>query len=188
MNNSTLVQSINFIDSISSRLFSKFAVFLIILLMGFIIGKIAGKFLHKLLSELEVNKTIKKATKVRFALEEIISSIAKYFIYFIAIVWALNELGLTTTVLTLISAAALILIIVSLLLAVKDFIPNAIAGFFIYQKGLIKENDQITVQKTKGKVKQITLLETAIETKEKDIIHIPNSIITKTALRVKKRD
>jgi len=172
-------------DLLFAKLFTKAIVALVILLIGFIIGRIVEKVLSKFLAEIELNKITKKAG-ITFQLEKGISSFAKYFIYFFAIIWALNELGLTTTILNMIVAAALILIIVSILLAVKDFIPNVISGFFIYRKSLVKLGDSIKVDNLSGKVVRINLLETQIKTSKGDIIHIPNSTLTKKEIIVKK--
>lgn len=177
---------INYANILFSQLFTKLIVGIIILLIGFIIGKILGRFVHKLLHEIELNNILKKAG-IKISLEEIISKFITYFIYFISVIWALNEIGLTTTILNMISAAVLILIIISVLLAIKDFIPNLLAGFLIYQKSLIKEGNLIEVNQLKGKVKNISLLETEIETRKGDIIYIPNSLITKKEIIIKKR-
>lgn len=178
-------KAIDYADRLFAQLFTKFIVAVIILLIGFIIGRIVGRLIQKVLHEIELNKILKKAG-IKLSLETVLSHFTTYFIYFIAIIWALNELGLTTTMLNMISAAALILIIISILLAIKDFMPNAIAGFFIYQKGLIKEGDRIKVDRLEGRVKKISIIETEVETKKGDTIYIPNSTLTKKEVIVKK--
>ena len=55
----------------------------------------------------------------------------------------------------------------------------------IFQKGLIKEGDIITVQGKEGKIKKITLVETLIETKDEEI-YVPNSILMKKEIIKKK--
>lgn len=172
-------------DRFFAQLFTKVIVAIIILLIGFIIGRIVAKIIQRFLHEIELNKILKKMG-ISASLEKGISNFAKYFIYFIAVIWALNEIGLTTTILNMISGAALILIIVSVLLAIKDFIPNIISGFLINQKSLIKKGDKISIDKLEGKVVDINLIETKIKTRKGDIIHIPNSTITKKELIVKK--
>ncbi|MBW2982099.1 mechanosensitive ion channel family protein [Candidatus Woesearchaeota archaeon] len=174
-----------YLNNIFSQFFIKFIVSIIILLIGFIIGRTVEKILQKILHEVELNKNIKKAG-IKFPIENIISSFTKYFIYFIAVIWALTELGLTTTVLNMISAVILVLILISLVLAIKDFIPNIIAGFFIHRKRMFKQGDNITVKDLKGIIQKITLTETEIKTEKGDIIYIPNSIIKKEVVIKKK--
>ena len=74
------------------------------------------------------------------------------------------------------------------MLSIKDFMPNMFAGFFIHQKRFIKEGDIIKVDNIKGKIVHVNLVETTIETKQGDIIYIPNSLLTKkTIVKVKKK-
>jgi len=179
-------QATEYLNLIFSQLFTKFIVAIVILLIGFVIARIIGKLVQRVLHEVELNNILKKAG-VKFDLEDVISHLVIYFIYFITVIWALNALGLTTTILNMISAAFLILIIISILLAVKDFVPNLIAGFFIYQKNLIKKGDKIKVGDLTGKVEKISLVETEIKTSSGDIIHIPNSTLTKKEIIIKKK-
>ncbi|MBD3248935.1 mechanosensitive ion channel [Candidatus Woesearchaeota archaeon] len=183
---SSLINStVKHLNLLSSQIFTRLIVAVIILLIGFIIGKLVSRLVQKVLQEIELNSSLKKAG-VKLNLETIVSHFIAYFIYFIAVVWALNEIGLTTTVLNMISASAMVLIIISIVLAIKDFIPNAFAGLFIYQKGFIKEGDTIKVDNVEGTVKKTSLIETEIETKENDSIYIPNSILTKKEVTIRK--
>jgi len=174
-------------DTLLPPFFTRSAVAIIILLLGFIIGRIIGKLTQKVLLEIELNRLIKKATGMKIALEEITAKFITYFIYFIFIIWALNELGLTTTILTMISGAALIVIILSILLAIKDFIPNAFAGFVIHRRRKIKPGDKIKTDGLQGKITRISLVETEIKTRKGDTIYIPNSILTKKEIIVHKK-
>ncbi len=187
-NSSVIADSINFFPKILSSVFNQLVVAVIIVLMGLVLGKILGKLTQKALHEIELNKIIKKAAGIRASVEEIISISVSYFIYFIFIIMALNQLGITTVVLHMISGAILIIIIISVLLSVKDFMPNMFAGLFIHQKRSIKEGDIIKVDNTQGKVVHINLVETKIETKQGDIIYIPNSLLTKKkVIKLKKK-
>ncbi|MBW2977366.1 mechanosensitive ion channel [Candidatus Woesearchaeota archaeon] len=174
-------------NTILPPFFTRSVVAIIILLMGFVLGRIIGKITQKVLREIELNRIIKKATGMKIALEEIVAKLLTYFIYFIFMIWALNELGLTTTILTMISGAALVIIILSILLAIKDFIPNAFAGFVIHRKRQIKPGDRIKTDGLQGKIARISLVETEIKTKKGDTIYIPNSILTKREIIVHKR-
>ena len=182
----SFTQALNYVNVLFSQILTKLIIAIIILLIGFIIGKFIGRIMQKILHEFELNKILKKATGIKISLEEIISHFLTYFIYFIAIIWALSEIGLTTTVLNMISAAILILIIISIILAIKDFVPNFFSSLFILQKELIKPGNKIEIDKIQGKVKKIGLIETEIITKKGDIIYIPNSILTKKEIIIKK--
>jgi len=186
-NVSIVGESISHLPNLLSGIFTKLVVAVIIVLIGLVAGKLLGKLIHKLLHEIELNKLIKKSAGIKISAEEIISFFVTYFIYFIFIVMALNQFGLTTVVLHMIAGAILIIIIISIMLSIKDFMPNMFAGFFIHKKRFIKEGDIIEVDNTKGKIIHINLVETTIETKQGDIVYVPNSLLTKkTIVKVKK--
>ncbi|MEE9525990.1 MAG: mechanosensitive ion channel domain-containing protein [Candidatus Woesearchaeota archaeon] len=179
-------QTTTYIDFILSQLFTKIIVAIIILLIGFVMARIAGKLIHKFLHEIELNKILEKAG-MKLKLESTISNIVTYFIYFVTIIWALNSMGLTTTILNMVSGAILVLIVISIILAIKDFFPNIMAGFFIYRKNTIKVGNKVKIDNVSGTVKKISLLETEIKTPSGDTIYVPNSTITKKAVLVKKK-
>jgi small-conductance mechanosensitive channel len=177
---SVLGQTFSFARDLFEGFFAKIVVALVILLVGFILGKFVGKVVKKLMSEIEINNILGSATGVNIRIEEIISGFLTYFIYFLTIITALNQLGLTTTILNMLSAAVIVIIIISVFLALKDFIPNAFSGFFIFRNAFLKEGDWIKFKGIEGKITQINLLETKVETKNRDILFIPNSALTKT--------
>jgi small conductance mechanosensitive channel len=152
---------------------------IVIIIIGFILARIANKLIKKVLHELEVNRILREKANIKIKVEEIIASAIKYIIYFIAIIWALNQVGLTTTVLHIILGIILILLVVFMILAFKDFIPNIMAWFVINQRKKFKEGDRIKVKDIEGTIIKIDLLETKIRTKKHEIVFIPNSILTK---------
>ena len=160
-------------------LVNKSVIALIIIFIGFILGRIVSKFLERALHEIELNKLMKDATGLKISLEEVCEVIVRYFIYFIFIIMALNQIGITTIVLNMITGAIFILIILSIFLGIKDLVPNFIAGLVIHRKGFIKPGDKIKVNTTQGKIQKISLVQTSIKTKKGDIIFIPNSLLTK---------
>jgi len=178
---------LDMLNNFLPEFFIRFIVSIIILLIGLIVGRILGKIIHKVLHEIELNNILKKATGLKLSLEEIISSFISYFIYFIFIIIALEKLGLGAIVLNIVAGGIMVVIILSVFLSLKDFAPNCIAGIMIYRKGFIKEGDFIKVKGIEGKITHISLIETRVETKKKDIISIPNSILTKNeVIKLKK--
>tara|TARA_Y100000310_G_scaffold258452_1_gene266873 strand:- start:4584 stop:5144 length:561 start_codon:yes stop_codon:yes gene_type:complete len=169
----------NYINTYLPDFFMKFVVSMIILLIGLIVGRILGKLIHKVLHEIELNNILKKATGLKVSLEEIISSFVTYFTYFVFIIIAIEKLGVGAIVLNIVAGGVMLVIILSVFLSIKDFVPNCIAGITIYREGFIKKGDFIKVKETEGKITKISLIETRIETKGKDTISIPNSIMTK---------
>ncbi len=178
--NSTIVnQGINFLGDVFTGIVSKLVVAVMIVLIGFIFGKLIGKLVQSLLQSMKIDKGIKKAVGMRIPVEEIVGSFITYFIYFVSIIMALNQMGLTTDILNIISAAVMVVIILSVFLGIKDLIPNVISGIIIHNKDFYKEGDVIKIDKLEGKITHINLIETKIKTKSGDIISIPNSNLTK---------
>ena len=158
----------------------------IALLIGFIIGKVASKLIQRGMHELDVNRILKKAG-VPFGLEEFVGHTIEYFIYFVAIVIALDQLGVTAIVLYIVTAVIGLVLVIAFLLSIKDFIPNFIAGLRLSSKRLFAVGDTITVDSVTGRVKTFGLLETTLISKNKDVMHIPNALLLKREVRVKKR-
>lgn len=164
----------------TSGLFYKFIVAIVLLLIGFILGKICGRLIYKFLHSFDLNENFTKLAGMTMKIEEIAESFTTYFIYFVTIVIVLQQVGLVSTILHMIAAGVIILIILSTFLGIKDFIPNAMAGFFIQRKKEFRIGQRIKVKGMQGTIIEINLLETKIETKSGDIIFIPNSVLSKT--------
>lgn len=186
MVNETSIQGGFFTDLFANSFLTNLIVALIILLVGFIVGKLLGRVVGRVLHEIEVNSIVKKASGVNLKIESFASSFVSYFIYFVAILMALDQLNVKTIVLYFISVAVLVVIALSFLLGLKDFVPNLFSGFFIYRNKLVEEGDVIEVSGIKGKVVQVTLFETKIKTKKGDLIFIPNSSLVKSKFVKKK--
>lgn len=165
--------------------FTRLIAAIVILLIGVFVGRFFGNLLKKILNELHTDKILKEGG-VKVPVEEFFGNALKYLIFFVAIIMALNQLGLATTILYIILIVILIVIIILIILAFKDFIPNVTSGFFIHQKRNLKDGDIIKVNEIEGEILHINLVETKIKTKSGDIIYIPNSVLMKSSVRKKK--
>ena len=159
---------------------------IVILIIGLILGRFLGNLTRKILHELEIGRILKEQTRIRIPVEQFTASLVRYIIYFIAIIFALNQLGLRTAILNIILIVILIALLIFMILAVKDFIPNFVAGLTLYQKRNIKPGEKILVNNIEGEILNISLLETKVRTRNGDIVYIPNSILTKHVLIKKK--
>jgi len=176
----------DFFNFVLTQSLGKFIVAVIILLVGFIFGKILGKLLEKVLHEIELNKVLKKWLNTNTNFEQLFGLILTYFIYIFAIIMTLNQMGLTTTVLNMLAAAILIIILISIFLTTKDFLPNFFAGFKLAKTNKISVGDRIRIKDMEGKITKINLTDVEIESKG-DIIHVPNSLFLKHEFAVKKK-
>ena len=152
---------------------------LLVLLLGLIIANILNNSLRRFLKNLNVDKIIHEQLRLRISLEDFLGTIIKYLIYFVTIIIALNSIGVSVRVLRYVFLIFLAVAVVFVILAFKDFAPNLIAGFYILKSKKIKEGDKIKVNGLEGKVLKVNLIETKIETNNKEFIFIPNSNITK---------
>ncbi len=159
---------------------------ILILVLGLIFGSVGKKIVKRLLEEFEIGKILKKEG-VKLNVVDFFAESFKYVIYFIAIIWALTEIGLSTIVFQIILGLILTMLVVFLVLAFKDFIPNVTAGLFMQQKGLIKKGYIIKMDSIEGKVIAITLTETKIKTEKGELILIPNSLLTKKEIKILKK-
>ena len=180
-------ESIGVITGVSDKvtpILSKIVVAVLILLMGLILGKLLGNLIRRALNEIQLDKHLRTTTGFKFSLERIISSFVTYFIYFIAVVMSLNSLGLTTAILNMISAAIIVIIVVSFIMAVKDFFPNFMAGMRIKNKKMFNEGDLIQIKEVRGSIVSVGFLETHLLTSDKEEVIIPNSIFNKRQVTI----
>ena len=166
------------LQEIFSSLLNKIIFAAIIILVGFIIGRLLGKLAKHLLHEVGLDGLM-SAVGVRVSVEAILSSIIAYSVYFAAVVMALDTLGLNTLVFSILAGGVIAVVLLSTLLAVKDFIPNLFAGFFIYRRRILRAGDHVIVDNTESTVVKVDLMEVKFRTKNGDIIFIPNSLLIK---------
>jgi small-conductance mechanosensitive channel len=183
-----LNQTVTALEVPISGVVSTFIVAIVLLLVGFILAKIFGRMVFKFLHSFDLNESLEKLAGVKVSAEEIAGTFTTYFVYFVTIVIVLQQMGIATTILHMISAGVILIIILSTFLGVKDFIPNAIAGIFIEREKLINVGETIKVKGITGKVTQINLVETRLTTKTGDVVFVPNSAITKTeVIKIKQK-
>ena len=155
-------------------------------MVGLVVGRFLGNLTKKLLHELELDRLLKEQTRFKIPLEQFLGSLVKFIVYFVAIIFALDQLGLQTAILNVILAIILISLVVFMILAIKDFIPNLVAGLILHQKRNIKAGEKIEVNNIEGEVINVTLVETKLRTKSGDMVYIPNSVLTKNVVIKKK--
>lgn len=156
---------------------------IVILLLGILVARFLSKLIKRVLSELRTDKILREEVGIKIPVGDFLSRIVKYLVYFITIIFALNQLGLTVTVLYIILIIILIIIIILIVLAFKDFMPNLTAGLFNYQKRNFKVNDEIEIKGIRGKIIDMNLIEVKIKTKDNDELIIPNVVFLKEEIK-----
>lgn len=165
-------------EGLFADILTKIIVAAAIVLIGFIIGRIIWKISHMFLHEIELDKLLKKIG-LRTSFENLISNLARYIVYLIFMILALNELGITSTFFNVIIFAIAVFIAISLILAIKDFIPNFISGLMILSRSKPKKGDRVKGENLKGTVVDIGIIDIKVKTAKGDILHIPNISIIK---------
>ncbi|MBS3167548.1 mechanosensitive ion channel [Candidatus Woesearchaeota archaeon] len=158
----------------------------LILILGAIIAEVLSNILKKFIKGSGITNALEKQLKLKIPIEKYTASILKYIIYFATIIIALSRLGIPTKTLKIILIVIVILIIIFIILAFKDWLPNLISGIYLIKTKKLKPKDIIKINDIEGKVISIKLLETQIETNNKEIIFIPNSNLTKYKVIKKK--
>lgn len=154
---------------------------LLILLGTLIIGSLFAKLIKKLFKEFEIDRILKKQG-IKLPVSDISATIGRYAIYILGIIWALEELNISSTVLYIILAVLLFAIVTFIIIAFKDLLQNLVAGLYIKQKNIIKEKDVIKLDMLTGIVKEITLTHTKLQVRD-EVVIIPNMLITRTIIK-----
>ncbi len=187
MDTNSTISALGYLETITEPVYSKIVVAMLLLFIGLILGKFSGKAVKKLLSQVELNKLVRKGIGVNLRPEEIISSLVTYAVYFVFVIWALESLGISTLILNIFAIGVIAVIILSIFLGIKDYVPNLFAGIIIHSKDLVNENDIIKTGGMEGRVVKVDLLSTRIETRSKDQIFIPNSLLLRDRFVKKKK-
>jgi small-conductance mechanosensitive channel len=158
----------------------------IILLIGLILGRIAGKLVTKLLGAVEIDLFAKKAG-IKLKFEYFLGNLVSYIIYLIAVLMALDQIGIRTFVLQILAVAALILLLLSVVLSLRDFLPNFFAGAFAVKGKIIDKGDRIRIHDIEGKVESLGMSSLRVKTKKGDRLFIPYSHLVKSDFAVKRK-
>ena len=161
------------IQSISINLI----VSILIIFLGLIFGRFLGNLTKRILSELEADRLIKKHSPLELKAENVLGNLVKYASYIIAIIIALNQLGITGIVLIAVLFLAAIIAAGILLFDIRDFSHNLIVGLFSKKRKMLQVDQEISTSSVKGRIIDISITEIKVKTKDEDIITIPSSLL-----------
>jgi small-conductance mechanosensitive channel len=148
--------------------FTKISIALLTLFIGFIIAKLAGKIAKRIMAEAELNRILVAAGFK--PLSDAFGVIIEYIIYAATILVILQQFGLTTVVLSILGAIAAVIIIFSLLLAIRDFIPNAVAGLFVRKKLKKFLGKKVQIGTVRGRLENIGIVNSTLRDKDEHCV------------------
>jgi len=78
------------------------------------------------------------------------------------------------------------LLTLTLIVGLKDVIPNFIGWIYLQRKGMITAGKHIAIKEIAGEVEHVGYLETEIRTDKDDLLYVPNSLFLKSKFKIKK--
>lgn len=174
------------VDTAQSYIYT-LAIGLVILLIGFALGILVKKLLLRVFKGIELNKILTRVG-ITQNLEKSLSSIVMYLIYLATIIIFLDYFKIGSIVLYILLGALLMLLILTLLVGLKDVIPNLLAWLILQKRGNIKVGRRVEVKEISGEVEKIGYLETEIKTDSGDILYVPNNLFLKSKFKLKKNN
>jgi hypothetical protein len=165
--------------SLAIKYLGEFLSIIVILLVGFIIAKLAGKIVKRVFHETELDAVLKAAGLPPLAngialLVEILIAIGTVF-------FILERLGLAIIAISIAGILVGIVVLGTLIVAIRDAIPNIIIGLFIRGKLKKMQGKQVKIGMASGKLHKVRLLDCVLE--NGDVIHIPHSYTSKNLKR-----
>lgn len=151
------------IIQIPYELLLKLATVGVILIATLIVSRILGSFVSKAVGKLSPNVT-RQARRIVI-----------WLVWLIGILIGLDQLGLELNMLLVILTLGGIILVIAL----RDILSNAASREIITTYNLFKIGDWIQVGKCFGRVVDITWMVTILMTLDNEMVHIPNSKITK---------
>ncbi|MGV8168609.1 MAG: mechanosensitive ion channel domain-containing protein [Candidatus Nanoarchaeia archaeon] len=141
----------------------------IILLLGFVAGKIARKVIIKISSSVyRGNKRKNSLFWRRFA------SFISICVYILAVIFALERLGITFIVLKVLGVLVLIVLVGTLFFVLADFVLNFFYGLRLLTSDKIKKGDILKIKRIEGVVEKVGVSYTKLRTSSGDLFVFPN--------------
>ena len=150
-------------ELLTSEMFRKFCMALIILAAGILAIRIIGKVLQKALEKSRLEK----------AAHVLITSLAKTALYILLGLIVASTLGIDVT--SIVALASVLTLALSL--ALQNMVSNIIGGFTILYTQPFHSGDYVEIAGQAGTVREINMTYTQMTTPDNKVISIPNSAV-----------
>lgn len=117
----------------------------------------------------------KRIYDIRDRTQTILVRVVNYFVYFVAFLFILNILDLKNVLVTAMAGAGVMGIAIGF--AAKDVISNMLSGIFIGVDKPFRVGDIIEVRDITGKITDIKIRTTTVESADGRVMTVPNQII-----------
>ena len=158
----------------------------IIFFLGFMIGKLFSNILKKIFYEIDLNDKFSNILLNKINIEKIIVKFVEYSIYTVTIILTLRKLGIASFIVKGLIIFGIALIILTIILDLKDLIPNMIAYIKIRKNKYYTKGDRIKIHLASGIVKKISFITTRIITDHNDELVIQNYSVVENFVVEKK--
>ncbi|MEA3399192.1 MAG: mechanosensitive ion channel [Patescibacteria group bacterium] len=159
---------------------------MIIFFIGLIVGRILSRLIERIFKNFGVDNTVRQTTGLKMSFQKFLSNLVSYASYIIFFIIALNQVGITHLLLNIVIIVIVLVILTTIIFSLKDKIPNMIAYRTLRKQKALKIGDEIMFKTAKGKILEINVYETIIQTDKKDLLHIPNILFIKESFVQKK--
>lgn len=163
---------------------------LAILLGGFIIGKVIESIMRASLSRIGFDDRLARMFGARRNYARATRRTVVRLIYLAAVLLALDRLSLMRPVLIVTLCLAVVVVIISLVLAGLDVIPNIAARADLRGKGIVVGDDVVYADQNgvvHGTIIDMTLTDIRIRRANGDIFFIPNSAFLNRSVTKKRK-
>lgn len=150
---------------------------ILIIVVAKLLIVVLRRVIKRVMQRSKTRKPQSQMAKKAETIESVSHSIAKYLIYFFAAMSILGELGLGTTVNSLLATAGIGGVAIAF--GAQDLVKDVVSGFFLLFENQFSVGEYIEVDGEKGTVEAITIRTTKINRFSGETTTIPNGTITK---------
>lgn len=160
---------------------------ILILFVGIILGKIMGNLLRKLFQAIGVDVFLSKLLRFRVRIQAVLAGLVALAIYVLTVILALQQANLLNILVAGLSYVIILLVLASILLALKDMLPNLVMGWVARRKLRLRRKQQLSFGTYAGVVEEVSLLDIKLRTPEGELLLVPYSVLMRRTIHLKKK-